>query len=70
MKRVNVTLPDELHQWFKQESARTGLTVNALMQVALNNYYKEQSVLPLIPQLARELVERKQAEARAASGSR
>lgn len=55
MKRVNVNIPDELHQWFKDESARTGLTVNALMQVALNNYYKEQSVLPLIPQMMKEL---------------
>lgn len=56
MKRVNVTVPDELHQWFKQESARTGLTVNALMQVALNNYYKEQSVLPLLPQMLPQMM--------------
>jgi predicted DNA-binding protein len=59
LKRVNVTLPDELHQWFKNESKRTGMTVNALMQTALNNYYNQQVIIPNIPEMMEMFKEQK-----------
>lgn len=67
-KRVNVTVPEELHKWFKEESARTGMSVNALMQVALNNYYNQQVAIPNIPKLMEMYEEMKKVEHSASGG--
>lgn len=36
--RGQVYMPRELKQWLEDESQRTGLTQNALMLTAINNY--------------------------------
>jgi predicted transcriptional regulator len=36
--RVNITIPDELKEYFEEWSKRTGVTQSALMCLALSEY--------------------------------
>ncbi|MBY9082357.1 hypothetical protein [Paenibacillus sp. CGMCC 1.18879] len=33
--RVNVTMTSEMHQWYKQQAERSGISMSALMTYAL-----------------------------------
>ncbi len=70
MKRVNVNIPDDLHAWFKEESKRTGMTVNAIMQVALDKYYQEKVVIPFMPKFMEMYEELEKSGKTSASESR
>ena len=45
ISRLNTRLPDELNDWLDIESARTGLSKNAIVLFSIENYRKEKEVL-------------------------
>lgn len=49
LSRKNVRIEKDLSDWYEDKAATMGLSVNALMVVALNAYRDQQLVIPQIP---------------------
>lgn len=49
--RFNARIPYDLHQQMKQKANSRGLTMNAVLILALETYFTQQSVLPYLPEL-------------------
>lgn len=50
--RVNIRVTPEVHQWFLEKSKRTGVSMSSLMYLALEQHIQQQSVFPLVPEMA------------------
>lgn len=48
LKRMSVTVSEELHEWIQSESEKRGLSMNAVIIFALETYYNQSSVIPNI----------------------
>ena len=59
LKRMSIKVSEEMHTWLSIEAEKRGLTMNAIIIFALENYYKETVALPSI-QKAMEFVEQQQ----------
>ena len=46
LKRMSIKVSEELYDFIANEAEREGLSMNAVIIFALNNYKKEQSVIP------------------------
>ncbi|MEQ2529759.1 hypothetical protein WMO40_24155 [Bacillaceae bacterium CLA-AA-H227] len=55
MKRVNIRVSPEVHEWFKIRSDKTGIPMSSLMYLALEQYIQQQMVLPHIADMVNEL---------------
>jgi hypothetical protein len=51
MKRVNVRITPEVHEWFRIRSDKTGVPASSLMFLALEQYIQQQTMLPHIPEI-------------------
>lgn len=51
LKRLNVKISADMHDWLKSEAEKRGLTMQAIVIFALENYYKEQMMLPAIDKI-------------------
>lgn len=51
MKRVNIRVTPEIHEWFRGRSERTGVPMSALMFLALEQYVQQQMMMPHIPDI-------------------
>lgn len=58
MKRINIRVSPEVHEWFKLRSERTGVAMSALMFLALEQHIQGQRMLPLIPEILEQTKER------------
>jgi predicted DNA binding CopG/RHH family protein len=58
MKRVNIRVSPEVHEWFKIRSDKTGIPMSSLMYLALEQYIQQQMVLPHIADMVSELKEK------------
>lgn len=56
LKRMSIKVAEEMHDWLKVEADKRGLTMNAIIIFALENYYRETIALPNI-QKAMDLLE-------------
>lgn len=55
MKRVNIRVSPEVHEWFRIRSEQTGVAASSMMFLALEQYIQQQTILPHIPDMIREL---------------
>lgn len=55
LKRLNVRVRPEMHEWLKRSAEERGLTVNAMVIFAIETYAQQQQMLPLIPDMLKEL---------------
>ena len=46
LRRMSIKVSEELYDYIANEAEREGLSMNAVIIFALNNYKKEQTVLP------------------------
>jgi len=51
MKRINIKISPEVHEWFKIRSERTGVAMSSLMFLALENHIQQQMMIPHIPEI-------------------
>jgi len=58
MKRVNIRITPEVHEWFRLRSDRTGVPASSLMFLALEQYIQQQNMLPHIPEIIERARER------------
>jgi len=48
LKRMSITVSEELHEWIQNESEKRGLSMNAVVIFALETYYNQSAVIPNI----------------------
>lgn len=46
MIRTSINLTDEMHDWYKKEAEKIGISLNAMFIFALLQYQREQMVIP------------------------
>jgi len=51
MKRVNIRITPEVHEWFRLRSDRTGVPASSLMFLALEQHIQQQTMIPHIPDI-------------------
>ena len=56
LKRMSIKVSEEMHSWLSVEAEKRGLTMNAIIIFALENYYRESIALPSI-QKAMDMLE-------------
>jgi len=47
-KRVNINIPFELHEMLKTEATKVGIPVSGLINIAIKEYLKQNSVLDMV----------------------
>jgi hypothetical protein len=57
MKRVNIRVAPHVYEWFKDKSARTGVSMSSLMYLALEGHIQQQSIVDVLPMMQRQLEE-------------
>lgn len=55
LKRLNVRVRPEMHEWLQRYAEERGLTMNAIVIFALETYYQQQMMMPQIPNMLKEL---------------
>lgn len=55
LKRLSARVRPELHEWLQQSAEDRGLTMNAMIILALETYLQQQQVLPILPQLMEQM---------------
>lgn len=58
LQRMNIKVSKEMHDWLGSEASRRGLTMNAIIILALENYHKETTVVANLPKIMEELERR------------
>ncbi|MGA9175461.1 MAG: hypothetical protein WBZ33_16005 [Thermoactinomyces sp.] len=53
--RVNIRVTPDVHQWFMDKSKKTGVSMSSLMFLALERHIQEQQVIPLLPEMVRQV---------------
>lgn len=48
LKRMSLTVSEELYNQVVEDAKRRGLTQNAVVIVALENYFRERSLMPVL----------------------
>lgn len=61
--RVNIRMSKKIHSFYKNMSEEMGISVSAVMVIALNEYMKQQVTVEFMPDLM-ELYRRDQAQER------
>jgi len=61
LKRINVKIAEDMHEWLKGEAEKRGLTMNAIVIFALEQYYQQMMLTPHINALKelKELADKK-----------
>jgi post-segregation antitoxin (ccd killing protein) len=55
MRRINVKVSDEVYQWFKARSERTGVAMSSLMFLTLEQAIREQEAMRGFPAFVQAL---------------
>jgi hypothetical protein len=63
LKRMGIKVSEDMHEWLQESSERRGLTMNAIVIFALENYYNQEMVIPQIKAMG-ELLEKQEEELR------
>ena len=51
MKRVNIRMSPEVHEWFRLRSEKTGVPASSLMFLALEQHIQQQMVIPHVSEI-------------------
>lgn len=55
IQRMSIKVSKDMHEWLKAEADKRGLNMNAIIIFALEQYKREETVLPQIPAMMEEL---------------
>lgn len=48
LKRLGVRIRPEMHEWLTEQAELRGLTLNAIVIFALETYYQQQEMMPML----------------------
>jgi len=51
LKRMNIKVAEEMHEWLQKEADKRGLTMNAVIIFALETYQNQREVIPNISKM-------------------
>lgn len=60
LKRLNIRVRPEMHEWLVNNAAARGLTLNAMVILSLESYMSQQMVLPHLNKIMDELDKKKE----------
>ncbi|WP_099156461.1 toxin-antitoxin system HicB family antitoxin [Virgibacillus ndiopensis] len=55
LKRLNIRIRPEMHDFLKKSADSRGLTMNAMVIFALETYFQQQQVMPYLGDMMEEL---------------
>ncbi|VPJ05721.1 hypothetical protein [Metabacillus idriensis] len=55
MQRVNIRLSGDVYQWFKTRSEKTGVSMSALMFLALEDHVRQNTIVSSMPEIMEQL---------------
>lgn len=61
LKRMSIKVSPDMHEWLQESATKRGLTMNAVIIFALENYYNQETVIPQIKAMG-EMLEKQQEE--------
>ena len=64
LQRMSIKVSEEMHEWLKVEAEKRGLTMNALVIFALENYYTQTMALPNMQKVMQYVEEQKNMESK------
>lgn len=60
LKRLNIRIRPEMHEWLAINAEMRGVSMNAMVIMALETYVQQQQVMPLLPELLERLKKEQQ----------
>lgn len=54
LRRVNIRITEEVHEYFKDKSIKTGVSMSALMYLALEEYMNQRNIINTIPDMMKK----------------
>ena len=62
LKRLNVRIRPEMHEWLQKTAESRGLSMNAMVIFAIETYVQQQQMMPMLPMMMKQLegIERKE----------
>ena len=55
LKRLNVRIRPEMHEWLQKSAEARGLSMNAMVIFAIETYVQQQQMMPILPQMMKQL---------------
>ena len=59
LKRLNVRIRPEMHEWLQKMAESRGISMNAMVIFAIETYVQQQQMMPLLPTMLKQLDEMK-----------
>jgi hypothetical protein len=59
LKRLNVRVRPEMHEWLQAAGEARGLSMNAMVIIAIETYVQQQQMIPMLPQIMEQLERQK-----------
>ena len=57
LRRVNIRITEEVHQFFKEKSISTGVSMSSLMYLALEEYVSQKNIMNAMPDMMKKIKE-------------
>lgn len=51
LKRLNVRIRPEMHEWLQKSAEARGISMNAMVIFAIETYVQQQQLMPFIPDM-------------------
>lgn len=55
LKRMSIKVSEELYDWISADGEKRGLSMNAVVIFALENYYQQANAMSQLPRMMEEL---------------
>lgn len=55
LKRLNIRITPEMHEWLAKSADSRGISMNAMVIMALETYIQQQTMMPLLPEMLKQI---------------
>lgn len=57
LKRFNVRIRPEMHEWLQKSAEVRGISMNAMVIFAIETYVQQQQLMPMLPTMLKQIEE-------------
>lgn len=55
LKRLNVRIRPEMHEWLQKSAEARGISMNAMVIFAIETYVQQQQMMPMLPTMLKQI---------------